>query len=68
MQSFNLQNEEDHFVEILDIHKNEVELFEIELEDGRKIEASLDHKFLCADKKMRKLKEIIEKNISIVTD
>ena len=68
VKAFNLQNEEDHFVEILDIHKNEVELFEIELEDGRKIEASLDHKFLCADKKMRKLKEIIEKNISIVTD
>lgn len=68
VKALDLKKGIDHFVEVLEIYNNNVELFEVELEDGRRIQASLDHKFLCADFKMRTLKEIIDQNYSIITD
>gem|GEM_PF-734995 len=44
------------------------ELFEIEMEDGRKIKCSLDHKFLCSNGKMLSIKEIIGNDNKIVFD
>ena len=68
VKAFDINSKKDHFVEIKEIYNGKQELFEIELEDGRKIKASLKHKFLCSDYAMRELREIIEKNLEIVTD
>ena len=61
-----VDNDTDHYVEILDIHSNEVEVYEVEMEDGTKISCSMDHKFLCEDKKMHPLKEIISQGLQIM--
>lgn len=68
IKAFNTKNKQDHFVEIEEIYENEVEIYEVELEDGRKIKASLKHKFLTEDMKMHELEEIIKKKLKIVTD
>ena len=68
VKSFDVENNKDHFVEIINIYENEVELYEIELEDGRKISASMKHKFLTKEAGMIELKDIITKNYTIVTD
>lgn len=68
VKAFNVLSGKDHFVEVLKIHENKVELFEVEMEDGRKIEASLDHKFLCEKVGMKTLREIVENNFLILTD
>lgn len=57
--AYDTENKKDHFVEVVDIHPNFVELFKIEFEDGRVIECSMDHKFLCEDGKMRAMKNIL---------
>lgn len=59
VKGYDVDNNKDIFVEILNKYENKVELYEVELEDGRKIKTSLKHKFLCEDKKMRTLEEII---------
>ena len=64
--SYDVDNDKDHFVEVANIHSNNVELFEVELEDGRVITCSLDHKLLCEDKKMRPLKEILLLNCGVL--
>lgn len=58
----------DEFVEVLNVWEREEELYEVELENGKKIKSSLEHKFLCEDGKMRRLKEIIENDLKIVTE
>lgn len=68
VRAYDVKGKADHYVEVLNKHSNTVELFEIELEDGRKITASMDHKFLCSDMEMRPLREIIKKDLQIVTD
>lgn len=68
IKGYDIDNNKDIFVEILDIYENNVELYEIELEDGRKIKCSMEHKFLCKDKKMHKLSKIIDKKLRIITD
>jgi DNA polymerase-3 subunit alpha len=64
--AYSVRDEKDHYVEVLDVHKNRKELYEVELEDGRKIKCSMDHKFLCEDKEMRPLRDIISQNHSII--
>ena len=66
VKSHDVDNDKDHFVEVLGVHENEVELFEVEMENGSVIKCSMNHKFLCSDKKMRPLKEIISNGHSIV--
>lgn len=68
IKAYDVKNNKDHFVEIQRIYPNQVELFEIELEDGRKIKASMNHKFLCEDKKMYTLEEILLNKYKILTD
>jgi DNA polymerase III subunit alpha len=68
IKAYNIQNKCDHFTEVIDIYENQIELYEVEMEDGRKIKASLDHKFLCKDFTMRTLREIIINNLEVVTD
>lgn len=59
IMAYDINKNKDIFVKVKEIYKNKIELYEIELEDGKKIKASLDHKFLCQDKKFRTLKQII---------
>lgn len=68
VKAYDVENDKDHFVEVKNIYHNEVEVYEIEMEDGRTITASLNHKFLCADKKMYSLEEIIEKDLLIIAE
>ncbi len=48
-----------HYVEVVDIHHSETEIFEIEFASGKKIATSLNHKFLCEDGQMRALRDIL---------
>ena len=66
VRAYDKENDKDHFVEVIDKIHGEKELFEVELEDGRKIQCSMDHKFMCEDKKMHPLKEIIAQNYRIL--
>lgn len=68
IRAFNVERQTDEYVKVLNIVENEKELFEVELEDGRKISASLDHKFLCDDMQMHTLEQIITDNLNIITD
>ncbi len=64
--AYDIDNDKDHYVQVIDIHENEVEVYEIEMEDGTKISCSLDHKFLCEDKKMHTLREILKENLEMM--
>ena len=68
IKSYDIDKNTDIFTKIVNIYENKVELYEIELNDGRKIKASLKHKFLCEDKKMRTLNDIIINKYKILTD
>lgn len=68
VKAFDVAAKKDHFVEIEEIYENEVEMVEIELEDGRKLKCSWDHKLLCADHVMRTLRDIVRDGHKIVTD
>lgn len=68
VKSYDVKRNIDKYVEVVDVISSNQDLYEIELEDGRKIKSSLNHKFLCSDFVMRELKEIIESDLSIVTD
>ena len=64
--AYDVKGDKDHFVEVLDVHKNKVEVYEVEMEDGTKISCSMDHKFLCKDKKMHSLREILINDLEIM--
>lgn len=66
IRAYDKQNDKDHYIEVLDKVYGEQELFEVELEDGRKIECSMEHKFMCEDKIMRPLKDILSQNYQIM--
>ena len=59
VKAFDVDKGVDHFVEVINVFNGTADLYEIELEDGRKIKASLKHGFLCEDEKMRSLEEVI---------
>lgn len=61
-------NEYGEYVEVTDIYFNKAELYEITLEDGKTIKASLNHKFLCGDGIIRRLEEIINSNLEIAIE
>ena len=64
--AYDTENNKDIWVDIINIHHNKVELYEIELEDGRKIKCSLDHKFLTENNEMIPVRDILEKKLKIV--
>lgn len=61
-------NEHGEFVEVTDIYFNKANLYKVTLQDGKTINASLDHKFLCNDGKIRRLEDIINLDLEIVTE
>lgn len=67
IKCFNTKNKEDKFEKVANIFENITELFEIELEDGRKIKASMKHKFLTK-KGMMTLEELLITGTPIITD
>lgn len=64
--SYDIDNKQDIFTKVIGIYSNTVELYEVELEDGRKISASLNHKFLTENLEMLPLKEILEKKLKVI--
>lgn len=66
VKGYDKKKDIDIFVDVLAVHNNEKELFEVEMEDGRKIKCSMGHKFMCEDKKMRPLSEIISQDHAIL--
>jgi len=68
VKAYNIDQDSNHFVEVLDVMRSEKELYEVVFEDGKTHTVSLDHKLLCEDLIMRPLREIIKNNYSIVTD
>lgn len=68
VKSYDTASKQDHFVSVLDKMENEKELYEVELEDGRIISCSMDHKFLTEDNGMQRLEDIILKKYKILTD
>jgi DNA polymerase-3 subunit alpha len=58
---------EDIFIKVLDIHDHgELELVEIELDDGRKVRCTLDHKFRTKCNQMLPLHQILSENLELV--
>lgn len=66
--AFDTKTNKDRLVKVVDKIESTAEIYEIELDDGRKIRSSLNHKYLCEDMKMRPLEEIIVKKYKIITD
>jgi DNA polymerase-3 subunit alpha len=65
IKSYDIDNQNNTFVTISDIMHNEKEIYEIEIESGKKIRASLDHKFLTKEAGMKSIKEILANDYSI---
>ena len=59
----------DGWTEIINKYDNGIqELYEIELEGGKKISCTLNHRFLCGDMVKRSLREILEKDLEIMVE
>jgi DNA polymerase-3 subunit alpha len=68
VKAYDVAADKEHYVKVTQVIPNEVEVYEVELEDGRKITASLDHRFMCEDKQMHPLKDVILKGLRVLTD
>jgi DNA polymerase-3 subunit alpha len=64
--AFNIEDDSDRYVRVKEVHSSRVELFEFEMRCGKKIRCSMDHKFLCEDRKMHPMKEILKQDLSIM--
>lgn len=63
------RKEDTEFVKVTDILPNgEKDVFEIELENGKKIKCTLEHLFLCSDGMKHTMYEIIEKKLEIMCE
>jgi hypothetical protein len=59
----------DEFVEVTNkFDHGTLEVFELELENDKKITCTMEHKFLCSDNIVRPLFEIVEGNFEIVCE
>lgn len=68
IKAFDTQLKIDHYVTVTDKIKGTAELYEVELEDGRKIKCSMQHKFLTQNNGMQTLADIIKYKYKIITD
>lgn len=68
IRAFDIKTQTDHYVEVTEVIPGEADLYEVILEDGRIIRASLQHKFLCADMVMRPLSDVASGGYHVVTD
>lgn len=67
VESYDVKNDRHHYVKVTDVILGKRELYEVTLEDGKKIRISMEHKILCEDMKMRPLKEVISKKYKVIT-
>lgn len=67
IKAYNVSEKSDHYVNVVNIYHNEVELFEVELEDGRTISCSMKHKLLT-ENGMHTLEHILKNDLRIMTD
>lgn len=66
--SYNKKKKETFFDECLEVIDTGIQdVYEITFEDGSIVSSTLNHKFLCIDNKYHTLKEIIEKNLDIIS-
>jgi hypothetical protein len=63
---FDTDERVNRYVKVLDKTEAKRELFEVEMEDGKVIKCSMEHKLLCDDMIMRPLRDIISQNLNIV--
>lgn len=68
IKAFDINSKTDHYVEVLNKFDGKREIFEVELEDNRKISCSMEHKFLTELNGMQRLEDIIINNYKIITD
>ena len=64
--AYNPVIDSDEMVEVIDKIEGEQEIYEVEMENGIIVKASLDHKFMTIDKEMVPLREIILENKEIL--
>jgi hypothetical protein len=60
VKCFDIATQSDKFFPIKNVWTNRKRMFEVETEDGYKIQTSIDHKYLCEDMQMRSLKDIMK--------
>ena len=68
VRAFDVRGRKDHYVNVTAKYESEAEIYQVELEDGRIIRCSMDHKFLTENNGMVPLKDILDKNLKIITD
>jgi len=68
LKSFNVETSSSFNDECLAVHESgEVDVYEVEFEDGSKVKCTMNHEFLCENGIKYTLKEIIAKNYKIMT-
>ncbi len=69
IKSYNPDKKEYFWDEVIQKHDNGIkDVFEIELDNGYTIECTINHEFLCENGEKRKLHEIINKKLKIITE
>lgn len=62
-------NTPERYCEVVAKHNNGLrEVYEVTLENGKKIRCTLDHKFLCSDGKKHSVKEILFNELEIICE
>jgi DNA polymerase-3 subunit alpha len=65
--SFDSKKKNVYTAKVKNIHKNgKKKLYRIKTSNGNYIEATMDHKFMTKDGKMKTLKQILDKNLEII--
>lgn len=67
IKAYNTRENRDHFVEVKNIYNNKVEIFEIELSDGRILKCSKDHRVMTSVG-MRKIEDCINEDLEILCE
>lgn len=67
IKAFNTKSYQTEYVDIKNIYHNSKIIYEITLENGKKIRTSEDHKFFCDNGKMVPLKEIVGSDLKILS-
>jgi len=63
--AFDTKSGKDHYVIVKNIHESFVDLYEVGLEDGKRIKTSLDHRFLT-NSGMVKMHRVMEESLEVV--
>jgi intein/homing endonuclease len=67
IKAFNSKLQQDEYVEIKNIYHNSRPVYEVQLENGKTIRTSMEHKFLCDNGGMVALKDIVGSGLRILS-